>query len=232
MNVARRLFIVSILFSAVLLITHCGASGSSDSGTPSSVIFSDDFNRPDSTVIGNHWFEAENDGDTGAKTEVYLAGNQAVLVGGWHSAYSSDTQASLSRNLVINVPVKSTVVFSVENSSYFSIDFAMYHSGTMAGSHVEFKPGEIVEGPMSGVQNSHVCSFPIVAGKEYTIAISPDTVGYYKVRISDADGANTSFYFQLSVASADFDLIAIYGGAHDGVTAYRTYINSVVIERM
>lgn len=228
MGVALKRLHVAIFLFTILFVSNCGSSGSDDTN----VIFSDDFNRADSTTIGNNWFEGENGGDAGAKPDIYLADNKAVLQAGYYSEYSSPTCPSLSRNVIINVPVKSTIVFSVENSNYFSIDIAIYHTGTLVGNHVKFNSGEIIEGPFTGTQTSHVNSFPIVAGMEYTLTVSPDTGGLFKVRISDSGGANMNYYFPIANATPDFDLVAIFGGSHDGTTAYRTYVDSVVIEEM
>ena len=74
------------------------------------MIFSDDFNRPDSTSVGNSWLESEN-----VPTDAAIAGNQLYFA---DNAANITHQLSLISNPFYDIDVALDVLSGSVLSSY------------------------------------------------------------------------------------------------------------------
>jgi hypothetical protein len=91
--------------------------------------FSDDFNRPNSTIVGNSWMEYEGQGDSGKINDICISNNELVLKGGYagttilspflYNAVSFDNNFSCTMRFKFSQASASNLTLSMSTGSAF-----------------------------------------------------------------------------------------------------------------
>jgi hypothetical protein len=192
-------------------------------------IVSDGFNRADSFTVGNSWTESEP-GDPATPAAVSIIGNKLVCQGGLLGAsavFGTVYRGGLSFSAHVT-----TVNFSMDNNSYFTVQLYNTQSPGVNYYQLQISPAALTLYKMvSGAPTSlGTTGFSFNPAHAYRLVVSYAS-SQFTINLHDLTAATTA---ALSVNDSTyllFGLVCIGGGNYTGGTAYKTYVDSVLVER-
>jgi hypothetical protein len=223
----------SVLSALILIASVAIMSCSVDPGP--AYLINDGFNRADSFTVGNGWSESEA-GDSGKTSSVSIIGGKLVCQGGLYG--TSVVFGTVYKPNMSFSTHKTTVNFKMENSSYLAVQLYDSPTPSPAGNYyqVQVGPGsiglvELSNGGSKWLVGPNAYAFD--STHNYTLSM---TYASYKFTIDITD-TNTSTTTTITATNSDYQLFGTFvvgGGGYDSgsSTAYKTYIDSVTVEKL
>ena len=241
-----------VILAAFLLLGGCAdpVAGVAVATPPDyTILFEDDFERPDSDSLGNGWGETENQGNP--YNAVYLQSGKAVFLGGkdvsggcivpqaryqsWslngpHSRITVDLDQTLSTTLMVWVNINYSYVIDP------ATDPNLWYIGGYSLTATKVGTGDVFEieiqnhnNPGDRIYNSD--AFPIAATDSLSLVIERDGSDLTLTLVNNTTGASKSVSLPGDPHLAtDADQIVLCGGGLEGSTRLATAIESFRVE--
>lgn len=214
----------------ITFIISCGKDAENEPGggtiVPGTALFSDDYNRVNSTSVGNGWTETELHSSTAA-----ISSNQLVLSGGWYG--DEPIAASVIIPLNYSGSFKITLDFRIDSKTSFTPTFLngtnsyFFFISTVTGANYFFINS--IPSSVSMLLDSKTDFTTFNPMHDYTAVITK--VGStISLSITDKSSGITLTGTCSDGAYSSFTHFALTGGGNVSGAVKSTYVDDVLIE--